>query len=100
MARARNWLGTVAIQPYHCWVYWRDVDVGTVPKSIMEDLMHHDKDIIVPDWLGNIQPYDLNSWQEPDPGLELADSLDKNAVIVEGLPGVCYLEATFSLYER
>ena len=93
MARARNWLGTVAIKPYHSWVYWRDVDVETVPKTIMEDLMHHDKDIIVPnvwrplpDWLGNIQPYDLNSWQESDAGLELADSLDEDAVIVEGYP--------------
>lgn len=93
MARARNWLGSVAIKPYHSWVYWRDVDVETIPTTIMEDLMHHDKDIIVPnvwrplpDWLGNIQPYDLNSWQESDAGLELADSLDEDAVIVEGYP--------------
>ncbi|KAK5781025.1 Anp1p PWA37_001940 [Arxiozyma heterogenica] len=93
MARARNWLGSVAIKPYHSWVYWRDVDVETIPKTIMEDLMHHDKDIIVPnvwrplpDWLGNIQPYDLNSWQESDAGLELADVLDEDAVIVEGYP--------------
>lgn len=93
MAKARNWLGSVAIKPYHSWVYWRDVDVETIPKTIMEDLMHHDKDIIVPnvwrplpDWLGNIQPYDLNSWQESDAGLELADILDEDAVIVEGYP--------------
>lgn len=63
MARARNWLGSVALKPYHSWVYWRDVDVETIPTTIMEDLMHHDKDVIVPnvwrplpDWLGNIQP--------------------------------------------
>lgn len=93
MARARNWLGTVAIKPYHSWVYWRDVDVETIPTTIMEDLMHHNKDVIVPnvwrplpDWLGNIQPYDLNSWQESDAGLELADSLEEDAVIVEGYP--------------
>ncbi|CEP63104.1 Anp1p LALA0_S07e02476g [Lachancea lanzarotensis] len=93
MGRARNWLGSVALKPYHSWVYWRDVDVQTIPRTILEDLMHHDKDVIVPnvwrplpDWLGNIQPYDLNSWQESEGGLQLADSLDEDAVIVEGYP--------------
>lgn len=94
MARARNWLGSVALKPYHSWVYWRDVDVELAPVSIMEDLMHHDKDVIVPnvwrplpDWLGNIQPYDLNSWKESEAGIQLADSLtDEDSVIVEGYP--------------
>lgn len=93
MARARNWLGSVAIKPYHSWVYWRDVDVEVIPRSVMEDLMHHDKDVIVPnvwrplpDWLGNIQPYDLNSWQESEGGLQLADTLSEDSVIVEGYP--------------
>lgn len=91
MARARNWLWTVAIKPYHSHVYWRDADVETVAPTILEDLMHHDKDVIVPnvwrplpDWLGNQQPYDLNSWQESDGGLQLAESLDEDACIVEG----------------
>ncbi|QLQ79112.1 hypothetical protein HG537_0B04600 [Torulaspora globosa] len=94
MARARNWLGSVALKPYHSWVYWRDVDVEIAPVSIMEDLMHHDKDVIVPnvwrplpDWLGNIQPYDLNSWQESEAGIQLAETLvDEDSVIVEGYP--------------
>lgn len=94
MARARNWLGSVALKPYHSWVYWRDVDVEIAPVSIMEDLMHHDKDVIVPnvwrplpDWLGNIQPYDLNSWQESEAGIRLAETLnDEDSVIVEGYP--------------
>ncbi|ODV84164.1 glycosyltransferase family 62 protein [[Candida] arabinofermentans NRRL YB-2248] len=91
MARARNWLTSVAIKPYHSWVYWRDVDVETIPPTVIEDLMHHDKDVIVPnvwrplpDWLGSQQPYDLNSWQESDGGLQLATSLGEDAVIVEG----------------
>lgn len=91
MAKARNWLWTVALKPHHLWVYWRDADVETVPGEILEDLMHHGKDIIVPnvwrplpDWLGNQQPYDLNSWQESDGGLQLANTLDEDAVIVEG----------------
>ena len=68
-----------------------DADVETVPPTILEDLMHHDKDVIVPnvwrplpDWLGNQQPYDLNSWQESEGGLQLADTLDEDACIVEG----------------
>lgn len=91
MARARNWLLSVALKPDHSWVYWRDADVETVPKSILEDLMSHDKEVIVPnvwrplpDWLGNEQPYDLNSWQESETSLQLADQLDEDAVIVEG----------------
>ncbi|EMG47130.1 Mannan polymerase II complex ANP1 subunit [Candida maltosa Xu316] len=91
MARARNWLWTVAIKPHHSFVYWRDADVETVPPTILEDLMHHDKDVIVPnvwrplpDWLGNQQPYDLNSWQESEGGLQLADTLNEDDCIVEG----------------
>ncbi|CCH42241.1 Mannan polymerase II complex ANP1 subunit [Wickerhamomyces ciferrii] len=93
MAIARNWLLTTALRPDHSWVYWRDADVETVPATIIEDLMHHDKDVIVPniwrplpDWLGYEQAYDLNSWQESEGGIELADNLDEDAVIVEGYP--------------
>lgn len=91
MARARNWLLSAALQPDHSWVYWRDVDVETAPPTILEDLMRHDKDIIVPnvwrplpDWLGGEQPYDLNSWQESETALQLAKTLHEDAVIVEG----------------
>ncbi len=34
--------------------------------------------------MDNEQPYDLNSWQESDTALALADTLDEDAVIVEG----------------
>lgn len=91
MAQARNWLLSAALRPTHSWVYWRDVDVETAPNSILEDLMRHNKDVIVPnvwrplpDWLGGEQPYDLNSWQESETALALADTLDEDAVIVEG----------------
>ncbi|EOD48225.1 putative mannan polymerase ii complex anp1 subunit protein [Neofusicoccum parvum UCRNP2] len=59
-------------------------DVETAPFTILEDLMRHNKDIIVPNWLGGEQPYDLNSWQESETALALADTLDEDAVIVEG----------------
>jgi len=91
MAQARNWLLSAALRPYHSWVYWRDADVETCPFTILEDLMRHNKDVIVPnvwrplpDWLGGEQPYDLNSWQESETALALADTLDEDAVIVEG----------------
>jgi mannan polymerase II complex ANP1 subunit len=48
MAQARNWLLSAALRPTHSWVYWRDVDVQTAPFTILEDLMRHNKDVIVP----------------------------------------------------
>ena len=51
MAQARNWLLSAALRPYHSWVYWRDVDVETAPFTILEDLMRHNKDVIVPSTL-------------------------------------------------
>ncbi|PTU24872.1 hypothetical protein P175DRAFT_0506434 [Aspergillus ochraceoroseus IBT 24754] len=91
MAQARNWLLSATLRPTHSWVYWRDADVLTAPSTIIEDLMRHDRDVIVPnvwrplpDWLGGEQPYDLNSWQESETALALADTLDEDAVIVEG----------------
>jgi len=108
MAQARNWLMYSALRPTHSWVYWRDADVETAPVTLIEDLMRHDKDVIVPsrfllpdqtnhvtnhstdvwrplpDWLGGEQPYDLNSWQESETALALAETLDEDAVIVEG----------------
>lgn len=48
MAQARNWLLSAAMRPTHSWVYWRDVDVETAPFTILEDLMRHNKDVIVP----------------------------------------------------
>ncbi|KAL4923969.1 Anp1-domain-containing protein [Aspergillus undulatus] len=91
MAQARNWLLSATLRPTHAWVYWRDADVLTAPSTILEDLMRHDKDVIVPnvwrplpEWLGGEQPYDLNSWQESETALALAETLDEDAVIVEG----------------
>ena len=91
MGRARNWLTANALKPYHSWVYWRDADVELCPGSIIEDLMAHDYDIMVPnvwrplpEFLDSEQPYDLNSWIESQEALKLADTLDEDDVIVEG----------------
>lgn len=48
MAQARNWLLSATLRPTHSWVYWRDADVETAPYTILEDLMRHNKDVIVP----------------------------------------------------
>lgn len=91
MGRARNWLTSASLKAYHSWVYWRDVDIETCPGNVIEQLMKHDYDIMVPNvwrplptFLGNEQEYDLNSWIESDPAIELAATLDEDDVIVEG----------------
>jgi mannan polymerase I complex VAN1 subunit len=91
MGRARNWLTANALKPEHLWVYWRDVDIETCPGTVIQDLMKHDYDVMVPNvwrplptFLGNEQPYDLNLWVESDLALDLAKTLDEDDVIVEG----------------
>ena len=48
LGRARNYLLSAALKPEHSWVYWRDVDVVDSPKTVLEDFIAHDKDVIVP----------------------------------------------------
>lgn len=95
MGRARNWLTSNALKPYHSWVYWRDVDIETCPGSVIQDLMKHDYDVMVPNVWRPLpsflvenppfdQPYDLNSWVESDQARELAKKLNEDDVIVEG----------------
>lgn len=48
IGRARNYLLYSALRPVHDWVHWRDVDIVENPKSILEDFMKHDKDVLVP----------------------------------------------------
>lgn len=50
-------------------------DANSLPVDVWRPL---------PDWLGGEQPYDLNSWQESETALALAETLDEDAVIVEG----------------
>jgi mannan polymerase II complex ANP1 subunit len=60
MAQARNWLLSAALRPTHSWVYWRDVDVETAPFTILEDLMRHNKDVIVPSKAHSIPGFSYN----------------------------------------
>lgn len=48
MGRARNYLLSATMKPEHSWVYWRDVDIVDSPASVLEDMIAHNRDIIVP----------------------------------------------------
>lgn len=48
IAKARNYLLYSALRPEHAWVYWRDVDIFDSPRPIIQDMIAHDRDIIVP----------------------------------------------------
>ena len=53
MGKARNYLLSTALKPEHSWVYWRDVDIVDSPAMIIEDMVAHDKDVIVPSGFGS-----------------------------------------------
>ncbi|GAO48456.1 N-glycosyl-transferase [Saitoella complicata NRRL Y-17804] len=90
MARARNYLLATALKPEHAWVYWRDADIVECPGTIVEDLISHDRDVIVPNiWFhrGEIEGrFDYNSWQDTRKSKKLLKSLSPDTVVVEGYP--------------
>jgi Anp1 len=66
LGRARNYLLASALKNDHAWVYWRDVDINDCPTRIIEDLIEHDRDVIVPNiWFHRYekgkdgQPHDI-----------------------------------------
>lgn len=48
LGKIRNYLLATALKADHAWVYWRDVDIVESSKSIIEDFIAHDRDILVP----------------------------------------------------
>src|SRR5579859_324906 len=93
MARARNYLLYTALRPHHSWVYWRDVDIFDAPSSIVEDLISHGKDVIVPNiWFHRLNDegvdvegrFDYNSWVDTSKTRKMLNKLDKDTVVVEG----------------
>ena len=93
MARARNYLLTTALKSHHSWVYWRDVDIFDAPPSIVEDLISHNKDVIVPNiWFHRYDDngidvegrFDYNSWVDTSKTRKMLKKLDKDTVVVEG----------------
>ncbi|KFZ19320.1 hypothetical protein V502_03716 [Pseudogymnoascus sp. VKM F-4520 (FW-2644)] len=98
MARARNYLLYATMKPEHSWVYWRDADIVESAPEILEDLIAHDKDVIVPNiWFHRYEErdgkmvdvegrFDYNSWIETDKARKLAATLAKDDILVEGYP--------------
>lgn len=94
MARARNYLLSAALKQDHSWVMWRDVDMIEAPRGIISDLIHHDKDIIVPNvWFHRYEDgkdiegrFDYNSWVDTEKTRKLLKTLDKDTILVEGYP--------------
>ncbi|KAL8956377.1 MAG: hypothetical protein Q9193_006095 [Seirophora villosa] len=93
IGRARNYLLYATLQPEHRWVYWRDVDIVENPATVIEDLINHNRDVIVPNIFfhrtskdGNeIEGrYDYNSWQESRRGRRLRSRLSKDTILAEG----------------
>ncbi|KAI4240137.1 MAG: hypothetical protein LQ352_007707 [Teloschistes flavicans] len=93
IGRARNYLLYAALKPEHQWVLWRDVDIVENPTTVIEDLMKHDKDVIVPNiWFHRFDAngkdiqgrYDYNSWQESWRGRRLRSKMDKDTILAEG----------------
>lgn len=48
IAIVRNTLLQKTLKSTHDWVYWRDVDIAESPDGMLEDLIAHDKDVLVP----------------------------------------------------
>jgi hypothetical protein len=93
MARARNYLLTTALKPHHSWVYWRDADIVESPPSIIEDLIAHNKDVIVPNvWFHRLDDegkdvegrFDYNNWVDTAATKKFLKTLSKDTVVVEG----------------
>lgn len=87
MSMARNSLLSL-IRPHTRWVFWMDSDITETPNSIIQDMISHDKSIIVANcyqrYEGGIRPYDYNSWRESEAALYLASKMDPEEIIVEG----------------
>lgn len=89
LARARNFLLSVALKEYHSWVVWVDVKLHSYPITIFEDLMMTDADVVVPNCLkkrddDEFWAFDRNNWQESDASLKYQQGLSSNEVLMEG----------------
>lgn len=93
LGKVRNYLLSSALRPDHSWVLWLDVDIVEMPKTLIQDLAGHDKDVIVPNiWFHRYTEegvdiegrFDYNSWVESDQGRELAQTLSIDTVLAEG----------------
>lgn len=94
MSLARNSLLFTTISPKTLWVLWLDSDIVETPKTLIQDLIKHNKPVVSANvWQRffneetqqkDQRPYDFNNWVELDQGLEIAKNLGDDEIIVEG----------------
>ncbi len=93
MALARNSLLFTTIGPETSWVLWLDGDVIETPDTIIQDMAQHDRAVLAANCLQRytdeegkpaVREYDLNNWIESPEGLELAQSMGDDEIIIEG----------------
>ncbi|OLL25741.1 Mannan polymerase complex subunit mnn9 [Neolecta irregularis DAH-3] len=104
MAKARNSLLLATLNTRISWVLWLDSDIIETPRTLIQDLAKHNKDIITPNCFqrfgGNqIRPFDFNNWHESDTAIDLMENMSDDEVVFEGYADI----ATYRLlmvYER
>lgn len=93
MAVARNSLVFTALSPYTSWVLWLDLDIVETPPTLIQDMVSHDKPVLSANVYQrytndkgqpDIRPYDFNNWVESQEGLQLAENMREDEIIVEG----------------
>ncbi|KAF2140612.1 glycosyltransferase family 62 protein [Aplosporella prunicola CBS 121167] len=94
MSKARNSLLFTTLGPTTSWVLWLDSDIVESPPSLIQDLAAHDKPIVVPNCFQryyneeakemDIRPYDFNSWIDSPTAQDLAKSMGKDDILLEG----------------
>lgn len=88
-SRERNYLLATSLKPEHDWVLWRNMDIVESPKNIIDDLISHHVDIIVPNvWYHRFEDgkdtegkRDYRSWIESLQGDAMSNRLPKDTII-------------------
>jgi mannan polymerase complexes MNN9 subunit len=102
---ARNSLVLTTLAPHIAWVLWLDADIVETPKSIIEDMTSHNRDIIVAnayqrysDKNGNpqIRGYDFNSWIDSPTAQQLAAQMGDEDVLFEGIAFIGVTKAGYA----
>ncbi|KAI5811422.1 Anp1-domain-containing protein [Peziza echinospora] len=92
MSKARNSLLFTTLRPDISWVLWLDGDIIETPATLIQDLASHDRAVIVPNCyqrytdngVPKIRPYDYNSWHDSKIALDMAETMGKDDIILEG----------------
>lgn len=92
MAKARNSILYTTLGPNIRWVLWLDADIVETPRTLIQDMALHNKDIIVPNCFQKymdkgeqkVRPYDFNSWHDSEIALNMAKKMGPDEIILEG----------------